>query len=137
MDGDKEPIVDDNIIVVAANEHDAIKPAVQRYVNLCESIKNLREEMSTLNAERMELELQIKDYMVQQQMSVFNLDNGKLIRTRGKQTTPLSKDYLKETLESKMNASAAEEITKAAFENRPTKEVDKIKVVSGKARTAK
>ena len=116
--------------------HEPIRPIVQKYVDLCEKIKNLREESASLTSEKNDLEQTIKDYMIAQQITVVNLsgeNGGRLIRTQTKQSSPLNKETLKEAISGKVTANVAEEITKQVFEQRPVKQVDKIKVVKTKS----
>lgn len=111
-----------------------INDNLEEYVDLCNQIKNVKDELKIFTERKMELEQSIEIFMKKNQTPEFVTRDGKSkIRLfESKQKAPLNKDYLREAVASKVSDTALlEEIIKVAF-NRPSNNSYKVKLYSPK-----
>ena len=102
---------------------------LKEYLDHCKHIKQSTDELKILKERKAELEEHIVTYMKQNNVPTINTPSGNISFYEGKSTKSLNKELLKETISSRLaDQNMAEEITKAAFENRPSNVVSKIRV---------
>ena len=108
-----------------------MKSDLQEFLDLCKSVKLAKENMKILNERKSELEVTIREFMIQNEIPAFKTPNGMISIRQTKSVKPLNKDFLRETISTKIaDAQIALELSEMAFTNRPTIFVSKIKVVS-------
>jgi|SRR6478609_4853124 len=110
-----------------------ITQALRQFINLCEQIKNAKDEIKVLCERKAELEGRITQFMLSHDIPAFKTPNGKISVYQAKTTKPLNKDFLKETISAKItDAKMVEELTNMAFTGRPTVSTPKIKITPSK-----
>ncbi len=104
---------------------------LKEFLDLCKNIKAAKEEIKILSDRKTELEVDIRDFMLDHDIPAFKTPNGLIQIRQTKSVKPLNKDFLRETISTKISDSQiALELTELAFSNRPTTMVPKIRVVS-------
>lgn len=102
---------------------------LKEFIDLCEQIRNAKEEIKVLCDRKTELEGKISEFMKHNQIPAFITPNGRITVYNAKSVKPLNKEYFKETVSSKIrDEKMVEELMSLVFSKRPTTEVQKIKV---------
>ena len=109
-----------------------LKSDLREFIDLTEQIQSVRDDMKILAERRKELELKICDFMVEHDIPAFNTPNGKISVVTSKSLKPLNKDYLVETLSTKIENALAKELCETAFSNRPAVPINKTRVTKKK-----
>jgi len=103
---------------------------LKEFIDLCGQIKAAKEEIKVLADRKVELEDKISQFMIEHGIPAFNTPNGMIKSYPATTVKPLNKEYLRETLSSKLqDARIVEELTTLAFQKRPSTSVHKIKVI--------
>ena len=107
-----------------------MKMNLKKYINLCEQIKGVKEDIKVLSDEKAEVEGIITLFMAKNNIPTFKLPNGRISVYNSKSVQPLNKEYLKETISSKIaDPKIADEITELAFSQRKVTNSQKIRHV--------
>jgi DNA-binding transcriptional MerR regulator len=110
-----------------------IQTSLEEYVDICKSIKDVRNEVKLFTERKTELEEEISNFMRDNNVPEFTTSDGKnkikLYESNTK--VPLNKDYLREVAKSKLDEKTLEEIIALAFD-RPINNSMKIKLAAPK-----
>jgi hypothetical protein len=113
---------------------DNTKSDLREFIHLCEQIKAAKNELKVLVDRKAELETNISQFMLSHEIQHFETPNGKISLVESKTVKPLSKDYLRDTISSKISdPTIVNELTSLAFAKRPSKTISKIKISKKKS----
>ena len=114
---------------------DEVTSNLREFIDLCEQIKGAKEENKILRDRKSELETAITAFMIDNSIPAFKTPNGKIQVYNTKSVKPLSRDFLRDTMASRiLDEKIVQELTEMAFAKRPTASVQKIKVIPPKIR---
>jgi hypothetical protein len=110
-----------------------IQASLEEYVDICKSIKDVRNEVKLFTERKTELEEEISNFMRTNNVPEFTTSDGKnkikLYESNTK--VPLNKDYLREVAKNKLDEKTLEEIIALAFD-RPINNSMKLKLAAPK-----
>jgi len=117
--------------VVSANTLENLPvDEVREYCDLAHQIRTAKQQLKLVNERKKELEVIIEEYMRENNIDLFETPNGKIsIFASKRHSKPFNKEYLLETLQDKVDPSIAQEIVLAAFDNRPSENTQKLKII--------
>ena len=110
-----------------------IQSSLEEYVDICTSIKDVRNELKIFTERKTELEQDISDFMKKNNVPEFTTSDGKnkikLFESNTK--VPLNKEYLREAVKNKFDEKTLEELIAIAFD-RPINNSIKLKLAAPK-----
>ncbi|KAI8822773.1 hypothetical protein BJ741DRAFT_635210 [Chytriomyces cf. hyalinus JEL632] len=107
---------------------DTLKNNLREFIDLTEQIKNVKRDLKIINERKNELASDICKYMIDNDIPAFKTPNGNVSVYEQKSTKPINKDYIIETLSTKLDDLLAKELAALLVESRPVIPVPKIKV---------
>ena len=111
-----------------------VKSEVLEYIDLTNQITESKAAIKLLTERKGELEENISAFLIAQNQPGVKIGQRRITLINTKQTKPLNKDFLKQAiLEKTDNEKLAEELTKIAFEGRPSAMIQKLRLESQKA----
>ncbi len=103
---------------------------LRQFIDLCEQIKGVKEDLKILVERKTELEGIISQFMISNEIPVFNTPNGRIAIQNSTTKKPLNKEMLLDIIQTKISDTRiAQELTELAFSKRPTSQVQKIRHV--------
>src|SRR6478609_8459039 len=75
---------------------------LKEFIDLCEQIRNAKDEIKVLCDRKVELEGKIFEFMKQNDIPAFITPNGRISMYNAKSVKPLNKEFFKETVSSKI-----------------------------------